>query len=148
MNLQCAVLAAALASAVSVSLGGTETNVRLEDADETAESEWESSISTSTYLVLHGRDYANPNLVADRGWLHLEARFNYEAIKTGSFWLGYNFSFGKKLAFEVVSTSKPFSIPSFMIAALPAGIELCRHPDVLLNTSTRGLPLLLLLHAE
>ena len=100
MNLQCAVLAAALASAVSVSLGGTETNVRLEDADETAESEWESSISTSTYLVLHGRDYANPNLVADRDWLHLEARYNYEAIKTGSLWLGYNFSVGKKLALE------------------------------------------------
>jgi len=32
--------------------------------------------------------------------LHLEARYNYEAIKTGSLWLGYNFSFGKKLAFE------------------------------------------------
>jgi hypothetical protein len=78
-----------------------ETNVRLEVADETAESEWECSLSTSTYLVQHGRDYVNPNLVADRGWLHLEARYNYEAIKTGSLWLGYNFSFGKQLAFEV-----------------------------------------------
>src|SRR4029079_17817660 len=26
--------------------------------------------------------------------------YNYEAIKTGSLWLGYNFSFGKKLALE------------------------------------------------
>ena len=101
MNLQGAVLAAALACVVSVSLGGTETNVQLEVADETAEGEWEFSLSTSTYLVQHGRDYVNPNLVADRGWLHLEARYNYEAIKTGSLWLGYNFSFGKKLAFEV-----------------------------------------------
>jgi hypothetical protein len=101
MNLQGAVLAAAMASVVSVSFGGTETNVRLEAADETAETEWECSLSTSTYLVQHGRDYVNPNLVADRGWLHLEARYNYEAIKTGSLWLGYNFSFGKKLAFEV-----------------------------------------------
>ena len=101
MNLQGAVLAAALGSMVSVSLGGTETNVRREVADETAEDEWECSLSISTYLVQNGRDYANPNLVADRGWLHLEARYNYEAIKTGSLWLGYNFSFGKKLAFEV-----------------------------------------------
>ena len=100
MNLQGAVLAAALASVVSVSLGGTETNVRPEVADETAESEWECSLSISTYLVQNGRDYANPILVADRDWLHLEARYNYEAIKTGSLWLGYNFSFGKKLAFE------------------------------------------------
>jgi hypothetical protein len=98
---QGAVLAAALACVVSVSLGGTETNVRPEVADETAETEWECSLSTSTYLVQNGRDYANPNLVADRGWLHLEARYNYEAIKTGSLWLGYNFSFGKKLAFNV-----------------------------------------------
>jgi hypothetical protein len=101
MNLQGAVLAAALTSVVSVSLGGTETNVQLEVADETAENEWEYSLSTSTYLVQHGRDYVNPNLVADRGWVHLEARYNYEAIKTGSLWLGYNFSFGKQLAFEV-----------------------------------------------
>ena len=100
MNLQGAVLAAAMASVVSVSLGGTETNARPAVADETAESEWECSLSTSTYLVQNGRDYVNPNLVADRGWLHLEARYNYEAIKTGSLWLGYNFSFGKKLAFE------------------------------------------------
>ena len=100
MNLPGAVLAAALTSVVSVSLGGTETNVQLEVADEKAEGEWEFSLSTSTYLVQHGRDYANPTLVADRGWLHLEARYNYEAIKTGSLWLGYNFSFGKKLAFE------------------------------------------------
>jgi hypothetical protein len=101
MNLQGAVLAAALTSVVSVSLGGTETNVQLEVADETAENEWEYSLSTSTYLVQPGRDYANPTLVADRGWVHLEARYNYEAIKTGSLWLGYNFSFGKQLAFEV-----------------------------------------------
>ena len=84
MNLQGAVLAAALGSVVSVSLGGTETNARPAVADETGESEWECSLSTSTYLVQNGRDYVNPNLVADRGWLHLEARYNYEAIKTGS----------------------------------------------------------------
>jgi hypothetical protein len=100
MNLQGAVFTAALASVVSVSLGGTETNARREVGDETVESEWECSLSTSTYLVQHGRDYVNPNLVADRGWLHLEARYNYEAFKTGSVWLGYNFSVGKKLALE------------------------------------------------
>jgi hypothetical protein len=100
MNLPGAVVAAALASVVSVSLGGTEKNVRPEIADETAEDEWECSLSISTYLVQNGRDYANPNLVADRGWLHLEARYNYEAIKTGSLWLGYNFSVGKKLVLE------------------------------------------------
>src|SRR5205809_4302686 len=100
MNLQGGVLAAALASLVSVSLGGTETNVRPEVADETAETEWEYSLSVSTYLAQHARDYANPNFTADHDWLHLEARYNYEALKTGSLWLGYNFSVGKKLTLE------------------------------------------------
>src|SRR4029077_12334579 len=100
MNLQGAVLAAAMASVVAVSLGGTEINARPAVADETAESEWECSLSTYTYLVQNCRDDVNPNRVSDRGWLHLEARYNYEAIKTGSLWLGYNYSFGKKLAFE------------------------------------------------
>ena len=100
MNLQGAILAATLASMVSASLGGTDTNLPLEVAEETAETEWEYSLSISTYLAQNGGDYANPNLVADSRWLHLEARYNYEAIKTGSFWLGYNFSVGKKLALE------------------------------------------------
>jgi hypothetical protein len=100
MNLPGAVVATALVSAVSMSLGGTEKNVLPEVGDETAEEEWECSLSISTYLAQNGRDYANPNLVADRGWLHLEARYNYEAIKTGSVWLGYNFSVGKKLLLE------------------------------------------------
>jgi hypothetical protein len=38
--------------------------------------------------------------MADRDWLHLEARYNYEALETGSAWIGYNFSVGKKLALE------------------------------------------------
>jgi hypothetical protein len=92
MKRRGALLAVALSCGVSVSLGGTETNGRPAVADETAESEWECSLSTSTYLVQHGRDYVNPNLVADHGWLHLEARYNYESIKTGSLWLGYNFT--------------------------------------------------------
>jgi hypothetical protein len=100
MRRHLAGLAIVLSLVVSESLGGTATNVPLEVAGETDEAEWEYSLSTSTYLVQHGRDYANPVFTADRDWLHLEARYNYEAIKTGSVWVGYNFSAGKKLTFE------------------------------------------------
>jgi hypothetical protein len=62
---------------------------------------WEFSLSTLTYLAQHERDYANPNFGADYDWLHLEARYNYEALKTGSVWLGRNFEAGKTLKFEV-----------------------------------------------
>jgi hypothetical protein len=44
--------------------------------------------------------YLQPTLAADREWLHLEARYNYEALETGSAWFGYNFSGGDKLAWE------------------------------------------------
>ncbi|MGA9966708.1 MAG: hypothetical protein WBQ10_16035 [Terriglobales bacterium] len=39
--------------------------------------------------------------MANRSWLHLEARYNYENLRTGSLWVGYNFSTGKKLVFDV-----------------------------------------------
>ena len=42
-----------------------------------------------------------PTITADRNWLHLEARYNYEALDTGSAWVGYNFAGGEKLAWEV-----------------------------------------------
>jgi hypothetical protein len=53
-----------------------------------------------TYVVPDGRDYAQPTITADHGGLHLEARYNYEALDTGSVWLGYNYSGGEKLAWE------------------------------------------------
>ena len=62
---------------------------------------WAFSVSVMGYLVPDSRDYVQPTLTADRDWLHLEARYNYEALDTGSAWLGYNFSGGKKLEWEV-----------------------------------------------
>ena len=44
-----------------------------------------------------GESYVSPAFIADRRRLHLEARYNNEALKTGSLWAGYNFSSGKKL---------------------------------------------------
>ena len=61
---------------------------------------WAFSASVMGYLVPDSRDYVQPTITADRDWLHLEARYNYEALDTGSAWLGYNFSGGKKLEWE------------------------------------------------
>jgi hypothetical protein len=62
---------------------------------------WEFSVTAMGYLVPESRDYVQPTVTADHGWLHLEARYNYEALDTGSTWLGYNFSGGEKLAWAV-----------------------------------------------
>ena len=66
----------------------------------TEDNETSYSISIATYLAQHGRDYANPTFTLDRGVFHFESRYNYEAIKTGSVWVGYNFSFGDQLVVE------------------------------------------------
>ena len=39
-------------------------------------------------------------LTADHDTLHLEARYNYEGQRTGSLWLGHNFSVGKKVTLD------------------------------------------------
>jgi len=100
MSLRSFLTMTALALSVSRSLSGPAP-LPSEIASETAAKAWEGSVSVSTYLVLHGADYANPMVTADRDWLHLEARYNYESLKTGSVWLGYNFSFGEKLKVDV-----------------------------------------------
>lgn len=97
----CAALATIAGFAVCKSLGGAAPDIPLEVDTERNETKWELSLSTFTYLAQHARDYPNPNFTADRDWLHLEVRYNYEELKTGSVWFGYNVSTGKKLKFEV-----------------------------------------------
>jgi hypothetical protein len=62
---------------------------------------WSFSAAVYTYLVPDSRDYAQPTVTADHDWLHLEARYNYEALETGSTWVGYNFGGGEKLAWQI-----------------------------------------------
>ena len=40
-------------------------------------------------------------MTGDHGALHLEGRYNYEAIDAGSVWVGWNLDFGSPLAFDV-----------------------------------------------
>ena len=56
--------------------------------------QWAFSASVYAYFPPDGANYLQPTLAADREWLHLEARYNYEALDTGSAWFGYNFSGG------------------------------------------------------
>jgi hypothetical protein len=95
-------LATALILMISESLGEiTSTPPRSPTPEEEKKSGWNYSFSVLTYLEQHAKDYANPNFTADHGWLHLEGRYNYEALKTGSLWVGYNFKTGDKLELEI-----------------------------------------------
>jgi hypothetical protein len=60
---------------------------------------WSWSPSLLLYVLPEGASYFQPTLAVDRGGLHLEGRYNYEARDTGSAWFGWNFSFGHELKF-------------------------------------------------
>ena len=81
-------------------LAGVATNTAPEVTKEADEKAWSFSVSAATYIVPNDQEYAQPTFTADRDWLHLEARYNYESLKTGSVWMGYNFSAGEKLVLE------------------------------------------------
>lgn len=90
----------ALAQETTIALDSKATRKPAALSEEGAEKAWSFSASTTTYVVPDDREYVQPTFSADRGWLHLEARYNYENLKTGSAWIGYNFSGGKKLEWE------------------------------------------------
>jgi hypothetical protein len=63
--------------------------------------EWTFAAALYVYQVPDDSNYAQPTVTADRDWLHLEARYNYEDLETGSLWMGYNFGGGETVAWEL-----------------------------------------------
>jgi len=61
---------------------------------------WSFSASAFTYVLADRHTYVQPTVTADRGRLHLEARYNDENLETASAWVGANFSGGKTLEWE------------------------------------------------
>jgi hypothetical protein len=90
----------ALAQSSTSSLEITSTNPTTEPAEDVDEPKWAFSLYANTYSISGGHDFVQPTFTADHDWLHLEARYNYEGIDTGSAWIGYNFSFGKEVTLE------------------------------------------------
>ncbi len=56
------------------------------------ENAWSFSAYAYAYIVPDDANFLQPTVTADRGRLHLEARYNYEDFNTGSLWVGYNLS--------------------------------------------------------
>jgi hypothetical protein len=79
----------------------TTTNSAPQPAELEEHSTWSFSASAYAYIVPDSREYVQPTITADHDWLHLEARYNYENLNTASTWVGYNFSGGQKLAWEL-----------------------------------------------
>ena len=65
-----------------------------------ADASWNGAASAYLYLVPEGTDYLQPTASLDRGRLHLEARYNYEDLETGSLWAGYTLRVDGDVALE------------------------------------------------
>jgi hypothetical protein len=61
---------------------------------------WTYSATGMYYSFRDQDDFLLAVATADRGPLHLEARYNYEAIDSGSLFVGWKFSGGEKLTYE------------------------------------------------
>jgi hypothetical protein len=66
-----------------------------------AKNPWAYNLTVDGYIIPDDQSYVDPVFSANRNWLHLEARYNYENLHTGSLWVGYNFAVGKKLVLDV-----------------------------------------------
>jgi hypothetical protein len=78
----------------------TVTNTPPAQTEPSDDETWSFSASAYTYFVPDSGNYVQPTFTADRGWLHLEARYNYEALDTASAWVGYNVSGGETVEWE------------------------------------------------
>jgi hypothetical protein len=97
-------LAVLLTATDALARATTSTTLSLESSAPAVAIEpdkWSFAASASTYILQDEGAYVQPTLIADRDWLHLEARYNYEALTTASFWIGYNLSFGKDLVLDL-----------------------------------------------
>jgi hypothetical protein len=70
-------------------------------ADEALAPGWEFSVSPNAYFFPGEGDFVLGIATADRGPLHLEARYNYEDRNTASLWAGWNWSTGEKVELTV-----------------------------------------------
>ena len=80
---------------------------------------WKYDITASFYSFRNQDDFTLAVARADRGALRIEARYNYEAIDSGSLFVGWKFSGGEKITWEltpiigVVFGSKEGVAPGF-----------------------------------
>ncbi len=70
-----------------------------QEEDTLTSSEWNFNVETDLYFTEPFTFL--PIFIADKGNLHLEARYNYEDLKTISGWVGYNFFGGNEFEYFI-----------------------------------------------
>jgi hypothetical protein len=92
---------AALAAVMTTTALAGEDDRSGRRASPAAKPSWEFAITAYPTLVRGGENYTSAIAVADRGPLHLEARYNYESIGARSAFVGWTFSGGEAITWEL-----------------------------------------------
>ena len=94
-----ATVAALFAAFACTAVGAEEANGRRAAPPE--KPSWEFALTAYPTDVRGGENYTSAIGVADRGPLHLEARYNYESIGARSAFIGWTFSGGDTIKWEL-----------------------------------------------
>ena len=84
---------------LTIIIGVQTSYIYAQDNDSSNTSEWNFSVETDLYFT--DPFTFLPIFIADKGNLHLEARYNYEDLKTFSGWVGYNFFGGDEFEYFI-----------------------------------------------
>jgi hypothetical protein len=83
--------------------------------------DWSFLAEINQYIISDENDFLLPAFTADKDWLHIEARYNYEALESGSAWIGYNFNAGNELE---LNATPMFGAVIGSIMGIAPGIEM------------------------
>jgi hypothetical protein len=104
-----------------------------------AEARWTAAAELALYVIPDEENYLWPTVSADRSWLHLEARYNYEDRNTASFWAGVNFDWGERVnlaitpMFGVVTGDTDGIAPGFLFTLSAGKLELYSEGELMLD---------------
>lgn len=92
---------AGIVALMATTVFGSE-NADSDQPDATAaKAAWEFALTAYPTVVRGGENYTSAIATADRGPLHLEARYNYESVGARSVFVGWNLSGGEEITWEL-----------------------------------------------
>jgi hypothetical protein len=95
-------IAILIVSVVSVaSHGWAQSAQATQDSGTNPKPNWSVRASVATYVLPDDDNYVQPTVAVDHGTLHLEGRYNYEARRSGSGFIGWNVEYGKTLRLQL-----------------------------------------------
>ena len=92
---------AALAAVIATTAFAGEDDRSGRRASPATKPSWEFALTAYPTVVRGGDNYTSAIAAADRGPLHLEARYNYESVGARSAFVGWTFSGGETVTWEL-----------------------------------------------